>query len=135
MADQSSGRTTLSAPNLPQGRVPFPASGEGGREDRPSRSPSPWQLQNWRVRWRMLALVLIPTVAAIALGGVRVQAARDTAADLARVHQLALLGGDISGLFQAVEDERDITAGLLAARQSGNASAADSLSRRCTDRE
>ena len=133
MADQSSGRTTLSAPNLPQGRIPLPASGEDGREDRPPRedgpprSSSPWALQNWRVRWRMLALVLIPTVAAIALGGVRVQAARDTAADFARVNQLALLGGDINGLAQAVEDERDLTAGLLAARQAGNASAAATL--------
>jgi signal transduction histidine kinase len=135
MADQSSGRTTLSAPNPPQ-RVPLPTAGEDGREQkvklqaegRPPRSSSPWLLQNWRVRWRVLALVIIPTTAAIALGGVRVQAARDTASDFARVNQLALLGGDITTLVQAIEDERDLTAGLLAARESGDASAARSLS-------
>ena len=86
-------------------------------------------LRNWRIRWRVIALVIIPTIAAISLGGVRIQAARTTAANFARVSQLALLGSDVTALAQAVEDERDLTAGAIAARQVGDTTLADSTAK------
>jgi signal transduction histidine kinase len=94
------------------------SSPAGGR-DGPGRAPSPFLLRNWRMRWRLVALVVIPTVAAIALGAVRIQAARDSAADFAQVDRLAVLGTDVTALAQAIEDERDLTAGYIAAHQSG----------------
>jgi hypothetical protein len=48
------------------------------------------------MRWRVFALIIIPTVAAIVLGGVRIQSARDTAGNFAQVAQLAVLGNDIT---------------------------------------
>jgi len=87
---------------------------------RPPRVPPGFRLRNWRMRWRLLALVVIPTVAALALGAVRIQTARDTAAGFARVDQLAVLGGDLTALAEAIEDERDLTAGYIAANQSGS---------------
>ena len=63
------------------------------------------------MRWRIGVLVLIPTIAAIVLGGVRVESARGTAAVFARVNQLATLGNDVTALTESVEDERDLTAG------------------------
>jgi signal transduction histidine kinase len=80
----------------------------------------PWQLRNWRVRWRVLALVLIPTVAALALGGVRIQAARDTSAAAGRTGQLGTLGNNLTALVESLEDERDLTAGYVASRLRGN---------------
>ena len=74
------------------------------------------------MRWRVLALVLVPTVAALALGTLRVSAAATTAATAARTAQLGAVGSDITALSEAVEDERDLTAGYIAAHQ-GNQTA------------
>ena len=76
--------------------------------------------RNWRVRWRLLALVIIPTVAAIGLGAFRILAAENTAAGFARVNQLAVLGGDVTALAQSIEDERDITVGYIAEGRSSS---------------
>src|ERR1019366_1033391 len=81
-------------------------------------------------RWRVLALVVVPTVAAIVLGAVRVEAARATASGFARISEVAALGRDFTTLTQSVEDERDLTAGYLASQQAGDkAQAAALLSR------
>jgi signal transduction histidine kinase len=71
------------------------------------------------MRWRVLTLVLVPTVAALVLGTLRVQAASDTAATASRTTQLGALGSAITTLAEAVEDERDLTAGFIAAHQAG----------------
>jgi len=142
MPEPSSGRTSLSMANPPGAVGLLPGPGEETslsqnghqRPDPPSpqvgrpASVKLWQLRNWRVRSRLLALVIIPTITAIVLGGYRVQAARDTAANFAGVHQLAVLGSDVTSLVQSTEDERDLTAGFLAAQQSGDAAQASSLS-------
>src|SRR5215469_9221349 len=86
---------------------------------RPSRTSNRWHLRNWRMRWRVLALVLVPTVAALILGTLRVQAASVTAATASRTAQLGALGGAITTLAEAVEDERDLTAGFVGAHESG----------------
>jgi len=75
----------------------------------------------------MLALVLIPTVTAIVLGGVRIQAARDTAGNFAQVNQLAALSSDVTALANAIEDERDLTAGWIAANQAGDGADAKNI--------
>ncbi len=105
----------------------IPAAGRAGA--RPGRPSSRFRLRNWRVRWRMLALVIIPTVTAIVLGGFRVGAARDTAGNFAQVSQLAALSGDVTALANAIEDERDLTAGYIAARQAGGTAAAAGIFR------
>jgi signal transduction histidine kinase len=84
-------------------------------------------LRNWRVRWRVLALVIVPTIAAIVLGGIRVEAARSTAASFARINQVATLGRDFTTLAESVEDERDLTAGLLASQLPGEKAEAATL--------
>jgi signal transduction histidine kinase len=94
---------------------------------RPPRTSSPLHLRNWRVRWRVLALVLVPTVAALTLGALRVQAASDTAATASRTAQLGALGSAITTLAESVEDERDLTAGYIAAHQGGQAKLTASL--------
>jgi len=95
---------------------------------RPSQTSTRWHLRNWRMRWRVLALVLIPTVAALTLGALRVQAAATTAANASRTAQLGVLGSDITTLAEAVEDERDLTAGYIAAHQGGQAALAATIS-------
>ena len=125
MFDHDDGRLALPTPEShgPTVSPPDPAGGD----ERSSRLPSSWRLQNWRVRWRMLGLVIIPTVTAIVLGGVRIQAARDTSAEFGQVNQLASLSNDVTALADAIEDERDLTAGYIAANQAGSPSQAKAL--------
>jgi signal transduction histidine kinase len=54
-------------------------------------------------------------VMGLVFGGLRVAAAANTATGFARTNQLALLGQQVTALAQAMEDERDKTAGYDAA--------------------
>jgi signal transduction histidine kinase len=127
MADQNRGRTSLAVQALPRVAASTPAADYGNQAQNGQQQAGverPWSssalmLRNWRVRWRVLALVIVPTIAAIVLGGIRVEAARGTAANFARINQVATLGRDFTTLTEAVEDERDLTAGLLASQQAG----------------
>jgi signal transduction histidine kinase len=117
MVDRDSGRLAVAAlATRDAPPVPPEARPSGGER----QAPRPWQLRNWRVRWRVLALVLIPTMAAVALGGARIQAARDTSAAAGRTGQLGTLGTNLTALVESLEDERDLTAGYVAGKLSGN---------------
>jgi signal transduction histidine kinase len=113
MVDQHTAPQALATVTDP---TPAPPSGAGGGgASGGGRMLTRMLPRNWRVRWRLLVLVVIPTVAAIGLGAVRIEAARTTAAGFARVGQLAVLGGDVTNLAQSVEDERDLSAGYIGA--------------------
>jgi signal transduction histidine kinase len=96
----------VEAPGLPQEGEPRAA----GRK----KSGSRFALRNWRVSWRLIALIAIPTVTAMAFGGVRIQEAMRSASSYQRVQTLAELGQSITRLANAMEDERDQLAGYIA---------------------
>ncbi len=91
--------------------APWPADQAQGRQ---GRRGSPLALRNWPVTWRLLALIAIPTVVAMAFAGLRVAAAASSAANFGRSAQLAALGQQVTGLAQAMEDERDLSANFIA---------------------
>ena len=66
---------------------------------------------NWRVRWRLVAMVVVPAVTAAFLGGLTID--RDASGWLAngRVQNLAQLNVSVVRLSQALENERDLSAG------------------------
>ena len=66
-------------------------------------------LKNWRVRSRLLLLVLLPTLAAVILGGVSVVSSARSALAYQRVEQFSGLGGQITNLIQALQAEREDT--------------------------
>jgi signal transduction histidine kinase len=72
-------------------------------------------LGNWRVPWRLVALIVLPTAAGLVFAGLRVSVAAGNAATFGRVERLAVLGQQVTGLAQAMEDERDMTAAYIAA--------------------
>jgi signal transduction histidine kinase len=80
----------------------------------PGGKGSSLALRNWRVPWRLIALIAIPTVVAMAFAGLRVEAAANSAATFGRSAQLAVLGQQVTALAQAMEDERDLTATFIA---------------------
>jgi signal transduction histidine kinase len=61
------------------------------------------------VRSRLFLLVIIPTVTAVALGGLRVASSVQSAQVYQRVGQLAALSGTVTGLAQALQNEREDT--------------------------
>src|SRR5438876_9461489 len=78
------------------------------------RKGSRLALRNWRVPWRLLALIAIPTGVAMAFPGLRVARAAGSAPNFGRSAQLAGLGQPVTGLAPAVEAERDLSAHFLA---------------------
>ncbi|HKA95358.1 MAG TPA: nitrate- and nitrite sensing domain-containing protein [Streptosporangiaceae bacterium] len=111
---------------------PFRGNGNDGRagdlgsdgEARPKATaaskPSRHGLKNWRVRSRLLLLISIPTLTAIAFGAISVSSSVQTALTYNRVQQLASLNSDLTTLVQRLQDERDQTAYFIA--QGGQAS-------------
>jgi signal transduction histidine kinase len=67
------------------------------------------------VRWRLVALILVPTLVAVVLGGLRISTAVDSANAYARLERLADLGRGVDILVHEVGAERDLTAGYIAA--------------------
>jgi signal transduction histidine kinase len=72
-------------------------------------------LQDWPVSYRLMAVIVVALIMGLVFGGLRVAAAADSAAGFGRVTQLANLGQQVTGLVQALENERDETAGVVPA--------------------
>ncbi len=89
---------------------------EDGQRNAAGRG-SRFALRNWRVSWRLIALIAIPTVTAMAFGLVRIQEAMRSAAADQRVEQMASLGSAVTHLAFAMEDERDGLAGYVATQR------------------
>jgi signal transduction histidine kinase len=71
--------------------------------------------RNWPVSGRLTAVVVIAVILDGVLGGLRLAAAADSTAQFGRVAQLAVLGQQVTSLAHEMEDERDQTAGFIAA--------------------
>jgi signal transduction histidine kinase len=74
-----------------------------------------YALNNWRIRTRLTALLVLPVIAAIVLGGFRIQTSLQTQQQLSKVAQLGSVAADATLLATALENERDIAAGTLTA--------------------
>jgi HAMP domain-containing protein len=89
--------------------IPEPGAPDG-QVTGPGRPGSALALHNWRVPWRLVALIVLPTVAGMIFAGLRVGVAAGNAATFGRVERLAALSQQVTALAQAMEDERDSTA-------------------------
>jgi signal transduction histidine kinase/outer membrane murein-binding lipoprotein Lpp len=116
VGDGNGGTATLTVPGAPPG-APAPGDVDEAPRAAAPRSGSRLALSNWRVRWRILALIVVPTLAAVILGGLRISSGATSALADKRTQQVALLNADVVRLAQNMEDERDLTAGYIAAGQ------------------
>jgi signal transduction histidine kinase len=98
------------------------------RSRRPSSKPSRFALANWRVRWRLAAMIAVPTLTAAFLGATLIYGDVNTWIASGRVQHLAQLNASVVKLTQALEDERDLSAGY-AANRPGSAALAGALKR------
>src|SRR3984957_2063957 len=103
----------------PRGGVPVPAGGPAPRKG------SPFSISNWRVRWRLIAIITVPTVTALILGVIQIVGSVNNYSSFKRVQDLANLNSLVVNAAGLLADERDDTAGYVAAGgQSGAAGSA-----------
>ncbi|KQV17778.1 hypothetical protein ASE03_01310 [Kitasatospora sp. Root187] len=70
-------------------------------------------MRNWRIRTRLIALLLLPVVVALVLGGLRVESSLQNSKQLSQMANLADLAKKATALASALQTERDISAGPL----------------------
>jgi signal transduction histidine kinase len=76
---------------------------------------SRFSISNWRVRWRLAAVIAIPTLTAAILGGIQIGSDLSSSEAAGRVLHLTQLNAAVVVLTQDLENERDYTAGFIAA--------------------
>ncbi|MBN3452792.1 sensor histidine kinase [Mycobacterium sp. DSM 3803] len=69
----------------------------------PAKRPSRWSPANWPVRWKVLAIVLVPLILAATFGGLRIYGSATQAAELRLAADRAELIPDIDKYLAAME--------------------------------
>ena len=105
-----------------QGGLPVPLSqarrnaaatsgnaGSGG-----GRKGSPFSISNWRVRWRLVAIIAVPTITALILGVIQIVGSVNNYESFKRVQTLANLNALVVTATGQIADERDATVGYVA---------------------
>nr|WP_240973121.1 nitrate- and nitrite sensing domain-containing protein [Nonomuraea sp. FMUSA5-5] len=93
-----------------------------------------FRLANWRVRSRLVALILIPTVVGVLLAGVQLADAIGTSAEYRRLTQVAELVQRIGALNHELAKERTLTAWYVADRRRGGRFVQLKTQRQATDK-
>jgi hypothetical protein len=86
-----------------------------------------------RMRWRLAAVIAVPTVIAAVFGALQISSDVSSAAASGRDQHLAQLNAAVVTLTQDLEDERDLSAGYAAHRQAGPVPATLADARTATD--
>ncbi|GDY30205.1 sensor histidine kinase [Gandjariella thermophila] len=92
-----------------------------------------WRLRNWRLRTKVLAVLMIPTVAALFLGGLRVRTDLGDAAALAKLNKQVELQATVADVVQQLQRERDLTVRFVAANHTGDQTVLDRQRKRVND--
>jgi signal transduction histidine kinase len=109
-AQPGTGRAGRAGHAAPSGRRAKQGGDQAMADDRPVRLA----LSNWPVSARLGAVFVLASVLGLVFGSVKVSDAIDTANADARTAQLTTLGEQELTLAQALENERDLSAGITA---------------------
>jgi signal transduction histidine kinase len=110
-------QASQSALSVPAPPVPAPQTRRGGVPAVPSmpqRKGSPFSISNWRVRWRLIAIITVPTVTALILGVIQIVGSVNNYSSFKRVQTLANLNSLVVTAAGQLANERDDTAGYVA---------------------
>ncbi|MFC6093222.1 nitrate- and nitrite sensing domain-containing protein [Saccharothrix lopnurensis] len=92
-----------------------------------------WRLRNWRLPTKLAAVLLIPTVAALALGGLRVQSDLADATEFNRLANQIQLEAAVADLVQQLQRERDLSTSHVASGKELDRVVLDRQLRRVND--
>ncbi|MFJ6385029.1 nitrate- and nitrite sensing domain-containing protein [Kitasatospora sp. NPDC092039] len=70
-------------------------------------------MRNWRIRTRLIALLALPVLVSLVLGGLRIQSSMENSQQLAQMANLSDLAKKATNLADALQTERDISAGPI----------------------
>ena len=93
-------------------RNPAVTSGSAGSGG--GRKGSPFSISNWRVRWRLVAIIAVPTITALILGVIQIVGSVNNYESFKRVQTLANLNALVVTATGQIADERDATVGYVA---------------------
>jgi signal transduction histidine kinase len=93
----------------------------------PPRRGSAFSISNWRVRWRLIAIITVPTVTALILGVIQIVGSVNNYSSFKRVQDLANMNSLVVQAAGLLANERDDTAGFVAAGGQGNSPASATL--------
>jgi len=106
----------------------------GDERDQAIGRPGPhatgrWRLRNWRLRWKLLIVLLVPLVTALALGALRVTTQLSNAGVYNRIEQQLTLAASLSDVTDSLQREREqitlfVTAGGASGSPPGGAATA-----------
>ena len=108
----------------PQPGAPLPADTVGTTHPHPGRpgsARSRFALRNWRVRWRLAALIAVPLLTAAVLGALTINSNVSNWQATGRAQHLAQLNSAVVKYIQALEDERDYSVASTANRSGFSA--------------
>src|SRR5271165_5621485 len=91
---------------------------------KPASARSRFALVNWRVRWRLAAVIAVPTLTAAVLGAWTIYGDVNNWQATGRVQHLAQLNADTIKLSQALEDELNLSAAYTATKPDNGTLAA-----------
>ncbi|MGK5627036.1 nitrate- and nitrite sensing domain-containing protein [Streptomyces sp. URMC 123] len=86
----------------------------------PTDAGSRIALRNWRISTRLVSLLALPVVAATTLGGLRINTSLDNLEQLDNMQLLTKMTKQATDLAEALQEERDHSAGPLAAGDDKN---------------
>jgi signal transduction histidine kinase len=94
-----------------------------------------WRPKNWRLRTKMTIVLLVPTLTALALGGLRVQSELSNAGNFERTVAQVDAARQITEVIHQLQKERSLVVGLVAAAdvQLTNSAAAQDQFQRTDD--
>ncbi|CAL9549843.1 nitrate- and nitrite sensing domain-containing protein [Streptomyces sp. enrichment culture] len=95
-------------------------AGKSAKPGKEPKAPAPGDtgsriaLRNWRISTRLVSLLALPVVAATSLGGLRIQESMENMEQLDHMQLLTKLTREAHHLAQALQQERDQSAGPMA---------------------
>jgi signal transduction histidine kinase len=111
----SQGVLTASPQTAGGAQIPVSTRPVGTRGNRPAGSR--FALSNWRVRWRLAAVIAIPTITAAILGAIQISSDASSYEAYGRVQHLAQLNSAVVALAVDLENERDNSAAFVSSGQ------------------
>ncbi|GIF49222.1 signal transduction histidine kinase [Asanoa ferruginea] len=103
------------ATGQPNGAVPHHRRPQGDVRVSPHRRNNRYRLRDWRIRTKLTAVLIVPSLAFLLLAGFQARALFTQANTLGQFSAEVGVADEIGGLVDAVQQERDRTAGELAA--------------------
>ncbi|NIJ10281.1 signal transduction histidine kinase [Saccharomonospora amisosensis] len=79
-----------------------------------------WWLRNWRLRTKLIVVLVVPTLAVVALLGLRAMADLQRASRFAEGAERVRVDSTVADLVHELQRERDLTVGYVAAGRTGD---------------